>query len=186
MIKENLTYQQASALLDAGKKLRRKSWDNSIYCVCRQLSPIDIVPWRHHPIVEELIKEERHSHKYLPSTWMLSSDKTIITDWQPTKEDMEASDWEIYLAKPHTCKVCNKKFDYGDEQSPVFKDDIWNHILKTYGFPELQPITEEHPNDDSGFICYECAEKALGRKIQRNDLKEVIFNEPFVKHYFNT
>lgn len=176
MIKENLTYQQASALLDAGKKLRRKGWGNSIYCVCRQLSPIDIVPWRNHPIVKELIRKERHTYKYLPSTWMFFSDKTIITDWQPTKEDMEASDWELYFAKPHTCQVCNKKFDYGDEQSPVFEDEIWKKVLVESRI-NLTPKLE-------GFVCYECAEKALGRKIQRKDLKEVIFNEPFVKHYF--
>lgn len=37
------------------------------------------------------------------------------------------------------------------------------------------------------YLCYECIEKALGRKIKRNDLigKNVPFNENFEEMYFS-
>lgn len=34
------------------------------------------------------------------------------------------------------------------------------------------------------FICYECAEKALGRKLTLEDINDSMFNGPFKKFYF--
>lgn len=180
-----MNYKEAMLALNAGKKLNRKAWGKIV--ICKKLNGVDLIPWRKiSSIVAGLVEETGLHTVHLDSIWAFDiPGRRIESSWYPTAEDLEAEDWRVVLVKPHSCRVCGKDFDYGDEQSPVFKDDIWNQVLRTNGFQEIQPISREHPQDDTGFICYECVEKALGRKITKEDLQDVIFNEPFIEHYFN-
>lgn len=101
------------------------------------------------------------------------------------------------------CKVCNKQFKYGDEQSPMFVDKIWRDLLDFYNLWRYEAEAESafhhayskykkgprfaafcDKDEYHCYICYECAEKALGRKLTKDDINDSIFNEPFVKFYF--
>ena len=99
--------------------------------------------------------------------------------------------------KKCTCQVCKKKFAYGDEQSPMLSDKVWNKVVKFYDLEEYEKEADErfeknynyknHFSDDEHlFLCYECMEKALGRKIKPSDLigHDVPLNVEFEKMYF--
>ena len=99
------------------------------------------------------------------------------------------------------CKVCGKEFKYGDENSPMLKNEVWGDVVRHY---ELQDYEENAYNAykkvNFGFgrkrfvdkdeyhlyICTNCMEKALGRKILKEDLmgKDVPFNADFEEKYF--
>lgn len=107
-----------------------------------------------------------------------------------------------YLCK---CKVCDKTFHYMDEQSPMFANEIWWDLLDYYGLWRYEARAKilnmeahyqwqqagkprnEFPIKDEYhcFICYECAEKALGRRLTLEDLHSECDNELFINHYFN-
>lgn len=108
------------------------------------------------------------------------------------------------------CIVCERRFDYGDEWSPVLKDSIWARIIQYYDLVDIEKANEvlfnyyynlwqENKGTTKGkeyhrecgnhqtFICYPCMEKALGRKLTREDLigKDVPLNVEFERVYFN-
>lgn len=101
------------------------------------------------------------------------------------------------------CKVCNRQFHYGDEWSPMFTDKVWWDLLDFYNLwryeaeakaafhkawheykrgPRLTPFA--NGENYHCYICYECAEKALGRKLTLEDINDSLLNKPFKKLYF--
>ena len=82
-----------------------------------------------------------------------------------------------------TCSFCGKKYLWW--KSPMLKNELWERI------------SNEDFDDDGKwleqYMCLECMEKALGRKIQECDLMlqddagrpcHVWWNERFVKKHF--
>ena len=109
------------------------------------------------------------------------------------------------------CCICNKEFEYGDKWSPMLKNEIWDQILNFYRLNELEKerwnlydsiysvilmIRSEKAKEKlyealnsellHTYICYECMEKALGRKLTYNDFisNNTPFNKEFEKNYF--
>lgn len=94
------------------------------------------------------------------------------------------------------CTACNKSFNYGDYNSPMFIDKIWNKIITYYGLTNFEKEAARkfisfykrgdisYREDCHVFICSECAEKALGRKILTSDINDSVFNIPFREKYF--
>ena len=99
------------------------------------------------------------------------------------------------------CQVCEKRFAYGDEQSPMLRKDIRNKIVKFYDLEQYEKEADErfhknyeyrkqigqrHSDDEHLYLCYECMEKALGRKLRPEDLINlgVPLNAEFEKMYF--
>lgn len=99
------------------------------------------------------------------------------------------------------CQVCEKRFVYGDEQSPMLKKEVWDQIVKFYNLEEYEKeaddkfhenyeyrkqIGQRHSDDEHLYLCYECMEKALGRKLRLEDLINlgVPLNVEFEKMYF--
>ena len=98
------------------------------------------------------------------------------------------------------CKVCGKEFYYGDKESPMLKNDVWNSIVRHYGLSEYEEKAFElYSKVNFGFrrkfrdkdeyhlyICSDCMEKALGRKILKSDLigEDVPLNREFEETYF--
>lgn len=95
------------------------------------------------------------------------------------------------------CNVCGKSFYYGDENSPMFKNEIWDIIIKHFGLSEFEKEAgkrflsfykrgdKSYRKDCHVFICSKCAEIALGRKIIEEDINDSPFNIPFREKYFN-
>lgn len=94
------------------------------------------------------------------------------------------------------CTKCKTKFEYGDHMSPMFNEAIWKEIIEKAGLSEYEKIAKEKYNKWNGnpstdrycyhtYICYECAEKLLGRKIRLSDLNNSWFNVPFLMFYFD-
>lgn len=179
-----MNYQKAMQALEAGKKLSRKAWGSEV--ICKKLTGIDMIPWKKVSSIMAVLVEKAGLHPVvLDSIWLFDiKGRQIKPRWNPTAEDLEAEDWRVVFVKPRQCRVCGKKFDLGDEQSPIFQDDIWNQVLVANGFKKKNKVSWIDPLDDSGYICYECVEKALGRKITKDDLANVSFNEPFNEFYF--
>lgn len=94
----------------------------------------------------------------------------------------------------HRCKTCGRTFEYGDENSPMFSYPIWKRIIDFYGLAKYEkeaetkfyercakynetndPADKEacYAEDCHTYICYKCAEIALGRKIQPDDLMKL-------------
>ncbi len=91
------------------------------------------------------------------------------------------------------CTVCDRQFQYGDEVSPMFTDEIWKALISHYGLEEherraMERIIRSKPKlqdrDAHTFICADCAEKALGRPLQPADLNGSLFNDAFIKNRF--
>lgn len=114
------------------------------------------------------------------------------------------------------CKVCGKEFWYGDENSPCLIDKKWRKIVNFYNlglyekkasklyaknfnrWEELNGYDWETPNEfiDKDeyhlYICSDCMENALGRKIMPSDLPTVdvkidgewYYNKAFEEKYF--
>ena len=78
------------------------------------------------------------------------------------------------------CKVCGKQFEYGDENSPCLTDKKWKRVVNFYNlglyekkarklYAKFDPWLDEDFVDKDEYhlyICSDCMEKALGRKIQ--------------------
>ena len=104
------------------------------------------------------------------------------------------------------CKVCGKSFVYGDKNSPCLTDEKWRRVVNFYNLSEyekkasrLLDYADPWLNDDFVdkdeyhlYICSDCMEKALGRKILPTDLVETTakargmwyYNLEFEKAYF--
>lgn len=88
------------------------------------------------------------------------------------------------------CTVCGREFQYGDDASPMFTDDLWQWLCKHYGIDEDARAEAvglkylENLEDGHTYICAKCAEKALGRTLRLPDLNGSYFNKPFIMSYF--
>lgn len=95
------------------------------------------------------------------------------------------------------CNVCGRKFLYGDCQSPMLKDTVWNRIVHYYCLEQYEHDAHlrfnrnyrrnrKHYDNEHLYICYVCMEKALSRKLRRTDLinKNVPLNSDFEEMYF--
>lgn len=89
------------------------------------------------------------------------------------------------MGKPNCkCKVCGKPFEYGDKNSPCLTNERWKQVVDFYNLGKYEKkasklLSEADPwlNDDFVdedkyhlYICSDCMEKALGRKILPTDL----------------
>lgn len=96
------------------------------------------------------------------------------------------------------CNVCGRKFLYGDCQSPMLKDSIWGKIVHYYCLTDYETKAahrfsanyrrnRKHYDNEHLYICYVCMEKALHRKLRRNDLigTNVPLNAEFEEMYFS-
>lgn len=97
------------------------------------------------------------------------------------------------------CTVCDRAFEYGDAVSPMFDDGIWDRLIAYYHLAEheaeafayqKQALSDgdwPYCSDRKAhtYICADCAEKALGRRIRMSDLNGSDFNEEFTKAYFS-
>ena len=92
------------------------------------------------------------------------------------------------------CKVCGKSFEYGDKNSPCLTNERWKQVVDFYNlgkyekralrlytknlnkWEELNYYDLETSNDFEDkdeyhlYICSDCMEKALGRRILPADL----------------
>ena len=71
------------------------------------------------------------------------------------------------------CTVCNKEFYYGDHNSPMFIDEVWNKIINYFKLTNFEKEAakkfssyykgggKDYYPDHHVFICSECAEMAL-------------------------
>lgn len=109
------------------------------------------------------------------------------------------------------CSVCDKIFEYGDENSPMLNNSIWQKVIRFYNLEksekekedafikvyDLQRATQSDKLRNlildvschsalHTFICYKCVENALGRKITKEDLigENVPLNKAFEEKYF--
>lgn len=105
------------------------------------------------------------------------------------------------------CKVCGKIFEYGDKHSPCLTDKKWRKVVNFYnlGLYEKKAeklytkadawLNEDFVDKDEYhlYICYDCMEKALGRKILPSDLYTArakiegmswYYNKAFEESYF--
>lgn len=107
------------------------------------------------------------------------------------------------------CKVCGKEFWYGDENSPCLIDKKWRKIVNFYNlglyekkasklyaknfhkWEELNGYDWETPNEfiDKDeyhlYICSDCMERALGRKIMPSDLSTSKAKTDGLDWYYN-
>lgn len=88
------------------------------------------------------------------------------------------------------CKVCSKQFEYGDSESPMLTGEKWNEVVKFYGLEKFEKqafFRSNFPIEDETahlFICKDCMEDALGRKLTEEDLNGSLFNYEFIVKYF--
>lgn len=114
------------------------------------------------------------------------------------------------------CKVCGKRFSYGDKNSPCLTNKKWRDVVKFYNLEKYEkeasklyhikfneweelnnydlesPDTFEEKDEYHLYICSECMEKALGRKILPTDLSTPqakldgrwYYNKAFEESYF--
>ena len=92
----------------------------------------------------------------------------------------------------------NKEFYYGDHNSPMFIDEVWNKIINYFKLTNFEKEAakkfssyykgggKDYYPDHHVFICSECAEKALGREITDKDINDSLFNIPFREKYFKS
>lgn len=106
------------------------------------------------------------------------------------------------------CKVCGKKYHYGDRNSPCLTDEKWKEVVDFYNlgeyekkalelYFEVDPWLDEDFEDKDEYhlyICSDCMEKALGRKIIPTDLSTAsakkegrwYYNKEFENYYFKS
>lgn len=95
------------------------------------------------------------------------------------------------------CTICKKEFEYGDKHSPMLNDLVWNQVVHHYRLSKYEKearhrfltkwhrgIRDYNPNDHL-LICYECMERALGRKLTKEDIIDAPLSKPFIESYFN-
>ena len=96
------------------------------------------------------------------------------------------------------CKICNKKFNYDGEESPMLNNLLWNKIVKFYNLENYEKEAsnrfikayEKKQNIEKDnqhlFICIDCMENALNRKLTKKDLigDNIPYNKTFEEWYF--
>lgn len=98
------------------------------------------------------------------------------------------------------CKICGKEFSYDGKESPMLNNETWKTIVEHYDLVEYENkafdlyrktnfgFRKNFKDDDKYhlYICSNCMEKALGRKLLKSDLigENVPFNQNFEKNYF--
>lgn len=98
------------------------------------------------------------------------------------------------------CKICNKIFNYGDKYSPMLNNEIWNNIVEYYQLTDYEKKANElfskvkfgfcknfkDKDEYHLYICSDCMENALGRKLLKTDLigENIQFNKDFENKYF--
>lgn len=87
-------------------------------------------------------------------------------------------------SKPRFCGGCGKELSFLSILSPVLENTLWNEVLHFFGLSE-QRSGPKLPAMEPQYICFECMEKALGRKLLLEDLKQLPFNLYFKLHYFH-
>ncbi len=86
--------------------------------------------------------------------------------------------------KPAICGGCQKELYPLPILSPVINDELWDQCLSYYSLSENRPGPQLSAMTPQ-YICAECMEKALGRKLILKDLKAVPFNVYFNLYYFH-
>lgn len=86
-------------------------------------------------------------------------------------------------SKPRFCGGCGKELKFLSILSPVLENNLWGKVLGFFSLSE-QRQDAEYPAKEPQYICFECMEKALGRKLLLQDLKQLPFNLYFQLHYF--
>lgn len=97
------------------------------------------------------------------------------------------------------CKCCNKEFEYGDSESPMYTDEVWRKLLNHYKLEKYEvdasnrfykayskwdksrPFPDRE--DYHCYVCHECASKVLERKLNKSDIIDCTFNIPFMEKY---
>ena len=104
------------------------------------------------------------------------------------------------------CKVCGKRFEYGDKNSACLIDERWKEVVNFYNlgkyekkasrlYSDADPWINENFVDKDEYhlyICSDCMEKALGRRILPTDLSTPksklegmwYYNKEFEDSYF--
>lgn len=77
------------------------------------------------------------------------------------------------------CSACNKEFKSLELQSPMLSDKLWQEVMDFYSLNQPDRDKGEHV-----FICTDCMEKALGRKLTPDDLAPVLWNQVYLIHHF--
>lgn len=85
--------------------------------------------------------------------------------------------------KSWICDGCGKQLDRLSISSPMLSDELWEKVLDFFHLTENRPGPQLAATAPK-MICSDCMEKALGRKLQLEDLKQVPFNLYFQLHYF--
>lgn len=84
------------------------------------------------------------------------------------------------------CDVCHRKvsfWTFGKLNSPMLKDELWEKILDRYYIYYRNWKTDNgrgcYPNGQ--VVCDKCMEKALRRKITKDDLLQCSLNDDYIK-----
>lgn len=85
--------------------------------------------------------------------------------------------------KCRVCDVCGTQLRSLYLQSPVVTDNLWHQLLDFYGFSE-ERAWPKAPAQKPVFMCVNCMEKALGRKLSLSDVENLPFNLYFRLNYF--
>lgn len=83
----------------------------------------------------------------------------------------------------YICGGCGKRIDILQFDSPVIDDYLWQHVLDYYQISEERQ-GPQLPAMNPQYVCCECMEKAIGRKLRLNDLQPLPFNLYFKLHHF--
>ncbi len=81
------------------------------------------------------------------------------------------------------CNGCHKQLPKLQLQSPVIQRDLWEKVLKYFGLSENRP-GPQLPAITPVYICTECMEEALGRRLTIEDIPPLPFNMYFKLYYF--
>lgn len=100
------------------------------------------------------------------------------------------------------CKICDRELQYCGDNSPMLNDNIWNNVVSFYNLKEYEETAHNNFmkaykkwkrgkskfNDKDEYhlyICTDCMERALGRKLLKSDLigENVPFNAKFEEKY---
>ena len=96
------------------------------------------------------------------------------------------------------CKICNRKFNYDGEESPMLNNLLWNKIVKFYNLENYEKEASNRfikaykkkqnieKDNQHLFICIDCMENALNRRLTKEDLigDNIPYNKTFEEWYF--
>lgn len=93
------------------------------------------------------------------------------------------------------CTVCNKEFYYGDHNSPMFIDEVWNKIINYF---KLTNFEKEAAKKFSSYykgevkiiiqttMCLSVANVRRRLQVADKDINDSLFNIPFREKYFKS